>query len=450
MYCIITGKKSDINGNESFIPTLFQHTTPARFAPRQSRTSLAAGSVPTPKTWYHITHRRNHHFGYSVTGQRSKSTLRTIGDKRPEVPPILRNCGHDYVRTVMDPTPCTTETVSIMTELVGLRNEVQYLRSRILSVENVKFNTNLFKFYTNLPNYEVFSALCDYLNQRSCMEGSCLRRWKGGKTSFLKHVPFTAKGIRKPGPDKKLSFENEFFLVLMKLKTGRHNEDLANHFEISIGLVSEILTTWLCFMEVELKLLFEMPDKCDSTDGVPHVFRDMSGLRAIIDCTELMLQKASDLQERKATFSNYKHHDTVKFMVGLSPQLCINYVSKAWGGRTSDKHITLQSKGFIDGLVPGMQVMADRGFTVSNELRQMGVALVLPSFKGRGRPQMTAEECAKSENIAKGRIHIERAIQRIRTFNILATVVRLNMMDIIEQIFTVCAYLTNFQLPIVR
>jgi hypothetical protein len=133
----------------------------------------------------------------------------------------------------------------------------------------------------------------------------------------------------------------------------------------------------------------------------------------------------------------------------MSPQLYVNYVSKAWGRRASDKHITLQSQGFLDGLPPGVHVMADRGFIVSEELKRIGVKLVLPSFKGRGRSQMSPTECAGSEEIAKGRIHIERAIQRIRTFHILGTIVRLNMADVIEQIFTVCAYLTNFQMPII-
>jgi len=81
----------------------------------------------------------------------------------------------------------------------------------------------------------------------------------------------------------------------------------------------------------------------------------MTDLRIVIECTELMLQRPSDLQERKETFSNYKHHDTVKFLVGMPPQLYINYVSKAWGGRASDTHITLQSKSLLHGLPPGAQ-----------------------------------------------------------------------------------------------
>lgn len=125
-------------------------------------------------------------------------------------------------------------------------------------------------------------------------------------------------------------------------------------------------------------------------------------------------------------------------------------MSQAWGGRASDKHITMHSDSFLSGLTPGAQVMADRGFTVNDELRQLGVRTIIPAFKGRGRPQLTKSECAKSEDIAKARIHIERIIQRIRTFHILGSVVRLNMTDIIEQLFTVCAYLTNFQTPIIQ
>lgn len=47
---------------------------------------------------------------------------------------------------------------------------------------------------------------------------------------------------------------------------------------------------------------------------------------------------------------------------------------------------------------------------------------------------MTAAECASSEEIARGRICIERAIQRIRTSHILGAVMRLNMTDVIQQI----------------
>jgi 3-deoxy-D-manno-octulosonate 8-phosphate phosphatase KdsC-like HAD superfamily phosphatase len=75
---------------------------------------------------------------------------------------------------------------------------------------------------------------------------------------------------------------------------------------------------------------------------------------------------------------------------------------------------------------------------------------MMPSFKGTERTQMTSSESIRSENISKVRIHVERAMQRIKTFHILDGEGKLSMKDIAEQIFTVCAYLVNLQSPIVK
>ena len=42
----------------------------------------------------------------------------------------------------------------------------------------------------------------------------------------------------------------------------------------------------------------------------------------------------------------------------------IIFISKAWGGRASDKHIT-ENCGILSNLLPGDEVLADHGFTVS-------------------------------------------------------------------------------------
>ena len=66
----------------------------------------------------------------------------------------------------------------------------------------------------------------------------------------------------------------------------------------------------------------------------------------------------------------------------------------------------------------GDSIMADRGFTIQNGLDPLNVRLNIPSFLG-GRSQLTADEVKESQTIASVRIHVERAIQRVKKFRII-------------------------------
>ena len=52
-------------------------------------------------------------------------------------------------------------------------------------------------------------------------------------------------------------------------------------------------------------------------------------------------------------------------------------------------------------------------------------------------------------SIANVRIHVERAIKRIKTWQIFNQVLLLSTYGSINQIWTVCALLVNFQNPII-
>ena len=97
----------------------------------------------------------------------------------------------------------------------------------------------------------------------------------------------------------------------------------------------------------------------------------------------------------------------------------ITYVSRMYGGRASDKFITSDSEDLLQNLESSKgSVMADREVLISGILNDMGVKLHMPSFEGTERTQLTSSETIKSENISKVRIHVERAIQRIKIFHI--------------------------------
>ena len=93
--------------------------------------------------------------------------------------------------------------------------------------------------------------------------------------------------------------------------------------------------------------------------------------------------------------------------------------------------------------------MADHGFSLEEDLAQRGIKLYIPSFLGSHRTQLTAAEVTASRRIAEARVHVERAIQHVKEFELLCGEVELSMLHVLEQCFSVCAFLTNFQRPIV-
>lgn len=51
----------------------------------------------------------------------------------------------------------------------------------------------------------------------------------------------------------------------------------------------------------------------------------------IINCFEIFIEKPTNLLPRAQTFSSYKHHITIKVLIGITPQGTVSFVSEAWG-----------------------------------------------------------------------------------------------------------------------
>ena len=81
-------------------------------------------------------------------------------------------------------------------------------------------------------------------------------------------------------------------------------------------------------------------------------------------------------------------------------------MSAGWGGRVSDKEITLTSS-FLDKVTFGDYVLADKRFLTEEELATLGEVLRIPSFT-RGKTQLSVKDVDMSRQIAHVRIHVER------------------------------------------
>jgi len=169
--------------------------------------------------------------------------------------------------------------------------------------------------------------------------------------------------------------------------------------------------------------------------------------RVIIDCTEVFIERPRNLQTQALTWSDYKKNNTVKFLVGITPHGHIAFLSSAWGGRTSDRHI-VQSSGFLDHLDPGDEVMADRGFKIKVALLLRHATLTIPPFSERRKQMPTA--VSKTKYVANLRIHVERAINGIKFFRMLKNTMPLTLVPCVDDIITVCDALCNLRSPLVK
>lgn len=79
------------------------------------------------------------------------------------------------------------------------------------------------------------------------------------------------------------------------------------------------------------------------------------------------------------SFSQYKHKNTLKFLVGSSPGRLLTYCSGAYTGSTSDRQIVERSDLF-NLCEQGDSIMADRGFNVQDLFINKHVGINIPIF----------------------------------------------------------------------
>ena len=101
---------------------------------------------------------------------------------------------------------------------------------------------------------------------------------------------------------------------------------------------------------------------------IPYCFKSKyPTARIILYCTELFIETPTSYRSQSATFWSYKHHDTAKGLLGISQNGAITFVSDLNVGRFSDRKITKDS-GIYDLVEPDDSIMADRGFTLEDDL----------------------------------------------------------------------------------
>ena len=276
--------------------------------------------------------------------------------------------------------------------------EELYQQKQVLQIVHDKFKStasitekaltndnNYVRYYTGLPSYACLKAVYDFVSI-------------GLPPSFIsgKKIPF-----------------DQFLIALMKLCLNLGDQDLGYRFGILQGTVSNYFNAWIDVLYTKLSSLIGWPERSELMKAMPSEFRKyFRKCVVIIDCFEIFIDRPTSLTARAQTWSNYKHHNTVKFLIDITPQGSVAFISQGWGGRTSDVHLT-ENSGLLQKLLPGDIVLADRRFIIQETAGLYCAEVKLPPFTW-GKRQLSKIEVDAARRLSRVRIHIERVIGLIQ------------------------------------
>jgi hypothetical protein len=247
----------------------------------------------------------------------------------------------------------------------------------------------------------------------------------------------------------RINLHDQLLMTLMKLKMNSKDDDLALRFGISKATVSNVVNTMIHALH---ELLYEgildksFPSQLKCKGSMPKSFEEFGSARASIDAVEITQDIPSELNSQARAYSTYKSRHTVKAVTAVAPNGALTYSSKLYPGSTSDVAIVRHS-GILNKFEAGDLILADKGFTVHDQLPQ-GVSLNLPPFLS-GKSKFTSEEAKICYKIARARIHVERANERIKNYDILRHIPAAYR-PLSTKIFQVCCSLVNLQAPLLK
>ena len=308
-----------------------------------------------------------------------------------------------------------------MMELQTLKEKQQYSRQRYSASQ---LPDTVLRMETGLPDRAIFLDVVFYVG----LFNDSIVYFSGWKVDVL-------------------SLEDQVLMTLMKLRKNYTHLHLAQLFHCSSATVSNVIIT---FIHVLHEILFKdimsvVPSREKNQLSLPASFQMFKNCRMVIDCTDIKIAAPHQMDEQKQTYSAYRGMHSFKLLLGVAPNGVITYCSDLFPGSVSDKAI-VQESGILSHFKPGDLILADKGFLISDILPE-GVSVNIPPFLNNGK--FTESEVLLTQNIARNRIHVERANARLKDFQILDCIPH-QLRCYADVVVQVCAVLVNLQDPLIN
>eukprot|EP00562_Extubocellulus_spinifer_P035568 CAMPEP_0178697744 /NCGR_PEP_ID=MMETSP0699-20121125/10158_1 /TAXON_ID=265572 /ORGANISM="Extubocellulus spinifer, Strain CCMP396" /LENGTH=836 /DNA_ID=CAMNT_0020343741 /DNA_START=97 /DNA_END=2607 /DNA_ORIENTATION=- len=269
------------------------------------------------------------------------------------------------------------------------------------------------------------------------------------------HVHEEAEPTRQGGQKRKLDWRTEYLVYSVYAHSGWKMKSIAALFGISLSLVSDIVYAWANVLVDTLRQFFPTPTRSQMLRAYPasvvrkfgHAF-----VFLLLDATEERADTASMKIMHAALFSAYKHHSTLKWLVGSDPIGTVwdDSISNAYPGAISDNMQTVVTS--ILDIVPfGWAVEVDKGFLIDSDCAMKGIICIRPMKKLDGQTQQSKADTALTQKVGKTRIPIEQVNgQMQQSTSFFDRNVRLHQIGLANLIFRVGYLMQNFKLPFIQ
>lgn len=117
-------------------------------------------------------------------------------------------------------------------------------------------------------------------------------------------------------------------------------QNLANRSQSSSSTVSRTFLIIIHVLYRRLTHLLYWPERDELRKTMPLELRKHFGLETVVRLFKIFKQRPQNMLARAKIWSLCKHNNTVKFLIVITPQGPLSFVSYAWGGRISHKNIT--------------------------------------------------------------------------------------------------------------
>lgn len=239
-----------------------------------------------------------------TTNMSSESVIHITEGADTDLQPDSETCGLGGHGNVKIAGGGDNQKVGVQSRTCDEQYELPYL-----CVERLKVSDKLVLFYTGLETFNVFMHAF----------------WSLGQN--VNHLNYAYSESCTA-----LTPINQFLLMLVKLRRHYPHFELARMFKVSEFTVQNVFATWINFCYFQWKEVDWWPERSLVSHHCPLDFKKkFPSTRVIVDATEIHVKHPSNPRAQKASFSNYKHGNTMKVLIGVTPGGLTSFVSDAYG-----------------------------------------------------------------------------------------------------------------------